>query len=1228
MKPTHRANVFRPRLETLETRALLSVVPPAELSEGNAVRWTTFADDGRSATIRDDSTFVMVGNRSLRFDTQSAAATGIRLQAGAQPWNLTSFAQFEFWTYSINTNSAGFKGAQPVIVLTTTSGTYRYTPRNQGAFLRQGWDKHHVSLSGDAFWTRAVTGSPNLAQVTGLEIRQETHGAGFTIYYDGMSFTRTNPTPTVSSSATVANATGAVASPRVLLYVFDPIIEAQGNKRLREIYGWMDGRELARQMIQDVTAASGGAYRPQIVETRAVDQHAYFTDGFQYTDTSYVSAHTSGKYHTAPFDYQRFLREHNLATRVDRGEIDEVWIVGPPGSGLYEVVMAGQGAYYMRGPAQAAGERAFPIMGLNYARSVGEGLLVFGHRVEATLAHIYRPLASEGNNAWRQFTRLHKDSPGQGGVGTADTPVNGRWGGDYNNRTAVQSTAYDWERYPALSGTKTSVQATEWSPSGADPRREYLNWWFDRLPNFAGQAADGRLANWWRYIADLDTFKHNLDLHGSDGSGKVWVTGVQNNDTVRGTITVGGAGIIDGVLGRIDLYVNGHYFGSDNLAPFTFQIDTSKLAGGRHTLQVRGIDARTNRELRSELVTIQVASTNNPPTLATIPTQYVAEGATLTFRAVGSDPDVGQKLTYSLVGNVPSGARIDPDTGVFTWSPTDGPSQSTSVQVRITDPMGASATQTVSIIVRNEAPTARFVSSGTYAVGRPITFSFLDATDASPVDRAAGFRYSFDFNNNGTFTDAGEVANSTSSSRTFTFNAPGTYTVRGRIEDKDGGGRDYRTTVTIGGSAGRVIDLVPGPGNSAPTQLLAIGKTLYFVATTPSTGEELFKTDGTAAGTVLVRDIMPGPGGSLPRNLTNVNGILYFTAQDPSGGVELWRSDGTAAGTRRVKDINPGTASSWPSKLTNHNGTLYFTAYTPENGVELWKSDGTEAGTVMVVDLIPGPGSSAPDQLTSFGSNLAFVGARSDTGSELFLTNGTAAGTVLVRDINPGRSSSFISGMVNANGTLFFSAYTPTHGQELWKSNGTSAGTMLVRDIAPGIDSSSPTGLVAVGSRVYFSANDMITGNEPWVSDGTAAGTRMLLDLMPGLGSSSPTQFTVFNGVVYFAATQSSTGIELWRTDGTTAGTRLVIDIQPGTASSSPEAIVVSGGALWFTAWTSGRGVEVWTSDGTAAGTKSFSTLYPGVRPTWPSSLVDMGGTLFFVAFEQGFGYELWSNHR
>ncbi|NCR19167.1 MAG: hyalin, partial [Microcystis aeruginosa LL13-03] len=151
-------------------------------------------------------------------------------------------------------------------------------------------------------------------------------------------------------------------------------------------------------------------------------------------------------------------------------------------------------------------------------------------------------------------------------------------------------------------------------------------------------------------------------------------------------------------------------------------------------------------------------------------------------------------------------------------------------------------------------------------------------------------------------------------------------------------------------------------------------------------------SDGTAAGTVLVKDIFPGSSSSAPRYLTAVGNTLFFTAIDGVNGRELWKSDGTAAGTVLVGDIRPGSSGSYPGGLTAVGNTLYFTASDGVNGTELWKSDGTAAGTVLVGDIRPGSSSSLSRYLTAVGNTLYFTAFDDVNGRELWALNvGTPA---------------------------------------------------------------------------------------------------------------------------------------------------------------------------------------------------------------------------------------------
>src|SRR5262249_51851486 len=133
---------------------------------------------------------------------------------------------------------------------------------------------------------------------------------------------------------------------------------------------------------------------------------------------------------------------------------------------------------------------------------------------------------------------------------------------------------------------------------------------------------------------------------------------------------------------------------------------------------------------------------------------------------------------------------------------------------------------------------------------------------------------------------------------------------------------------------------------------------------------------------VMVKDIYPGSSGSAPFSLTNVNGTLYFTAFDPLHGTEVWKSDGTAEGTILLVDTTPyDTGNQAPTNLTAVGDTLYFAA----TG-DLWASDGTTEGSIPVGDY-------TPSNLTDVNGRLYFT----VLGSQLWKSDGTREGTVLVR---------------------------------------------------------------------------------------------------------------------------------------------------------------------------------------------------------------------------------------
>ena len=213
---------------------------------------------------------------------------------------------------------------------------------------------------------------------------------------------------------------------------------------------------------------------------------------------------------------------------------------------------------------------------------------------------------------------------------------------------------------------------------------------------------------------------------------------------------------------------------------------------------------------------------------------------------------------------------------------------------------------------------------------------------------------------------------------------------------------------------------------------------------------ELYTTDGTLANTYRVKDIYddepnttPVASGSKPTNFTQAGNYVYFQARSFLAGTELYRTDGTEAGTTLIKDLNPGVASSLPEKIVSAGSLVYFAA-DDGTGKKLWQTDGTSAGTILVRTA---GGDSFKKPLTAVALNgvLYFAGNQTATGSELWRTDGTSAGTYLVKDLVNGSASSHPTDMQVYDGKIYFAATTDgTSTFNLWVTDGTASGTVAI----------------------------------------------------------------------------------------------------------------------------------------------------------------------------------------
>ena len=445
-------------------------------------------------------------------------------------------------------------------------------------------------------------------------------------------------------------------------------------------------------------------------------------------------------------------------------------------------------------------------------------------------------------------------------------------------------------------------------------------------------------------------------------------------------------------------------------------------------------------------------------------------------------------------------------------------------------------------------------------------------------------------------------------------------------------GRELWTTDGSRQGTRLVRDVSPGPISGAnpligPDSLAPGEDLLWLVLDDGASGQELWASDGTAAGTRLVRDLCPGPCDGRPSGLLPWRGAVFFAHGGEGLGSELWVSDGTNEGTRQVRDVCPGECSSFPEVLAELEGFVLFAAEDAEHGRELWRSDGTTAGTTRVVDLCPGPcrGFSLSSGTALLGGELFFVGFDEAHGSALWKTDGTAAGTWLVWELSPGPGDGGVEPYVFGDDLLLVA----DRGRQLWRSDGTTHGTVRLLDLPAGVTVfSPPTSLEGpAGPRAFFFTRSTAGGrlwttdgtsagtrpvadvafpwpfgavaggrlifeaglppdSEPWVSDGTPEGTHRLRDLRPGTAKgSSPDGFAAFGPSHVLFRAETGRGHELWITDGTEAGTRLLKDIDGPDRSSDPTALTVFDDRLYFAAARADDGPGLWASDGSAEGT-------------------------------------------
>jgi ELWxxDGT repeat protein len=333
--------------------------------------------------------------------------------------------------------------------------------------------------------------------------------------------------------------------------------------------------------------------------------------------------------------------------------------------------------------------------------------------------------------------------------------------------------------------------------------------------------------------------------------------------------------------------------------------------------------------------------------------------------------------------------------------------------------------------------------------------------------------------------------------------------------------------ISDGTRAGTVMlkDINPGPDPSGPGEFVERAGKVYFTPFAPELRGQLWVTDGTEAGTTLVTTIDASIG--VGTMVAVPGGNLFFFANDGVHGLEPWTSDGTAAGTQMLRDIRLGPDGSVSAAGVGAGGLFFFVADDGFIGREVWKSNG--AGAEPLIDLAPRATSSNPFSLRALGDRLVFIADDGVSGQETWISDGTAAGTHLLVDVNPGPASSFPGPLTVAQDRVYFPAFDGVHGKELWVSDGREG--HLVKDIVAGPTGAfpgDPNDMYAVEKSVVFDVNDRVNGDELWWSVGNANKTQFA-DIVPGPQGSFPAFFQRAGSLLYFIADDGGPhGRELW----------------------------------------------------------------------------------------------------
>ncbi|HLF73879.1 MAG TPA: right-handed parallel beta-helix repeat-containing protein, partial [Anaerolineales bacterium] len=320
----------------------------------------------------------------------------------------------------------------------------------------------------------------------------------------------------------------------VYVIVFDPLLT--NDQKLSQYLGWNDHALITQQTIDFFQQATNQRMNYVVVDTAIVTSGwPELIDGFTYTENEYLAVLSGQQAPHQPtgVNYNKIVNspQFDLCGRVNRGEIDEVWIYNGPWFGFYESILVGPGAYWLNSPPVAGihnCNRLLPIMGPSPERFTSEAVHNFTHRAESTMTRVYGSWQQNNtSHNWNKFALVKAQSPdySYSGCGSSHYPPNGTSDYDYGNLSNVLSNCDDFANYPNLGDPLQVAQPVNCTTWGCDGLA-YCNYWFRHFPSYLGCGPDNVANDWWKYLTNLGyalypSYACQADMHFISGNAGV-----------------------------------------------------------------------------------------------------------------------------------------------------------------------------------------------------------------------------------------------------------------------------------------------------------------------------------------------------------------------------------------------------------------------------------------------------------------------------------------------------------------------------------------------------------------------------------------------------------------------------------------------------------------------------------------------------------------------------------